>query len=105
MSSGAKRAFIFLTLLTLLLAAAGLITGVREISGLREAVTASCKFDADLGSAPISLNPATNKPSLLGVTIVSDARVAWHGLHCPGALTAADPSFIRWARYYRLPYK
>ena len=64
---------------------------------------AQCKFDADIGGVPVTL-AANGKPSRLGVTIVSDARVAWHTAGCPDpALGPPAPSFAKWARAYRLP--
>jgi hypothetical protein len=66
-------------------------------------IAASCHFWSDLGPAPVTVSPATGKPSLLGVRIISDSRVAWHGQDCGGVLPPPDPSFVRWAKYYRLP--
>src|SRR5258706_11780239 len=72
------------------------ITLAKTIAVERQQQLSHCKFDADIGGAPIAVNPATRKPSLLGVTIVSDARVAWHGLGCPGKLAPPSRSFARW---------
>src|SRR5258706_13312817 len=72
---------------------AGAVFFARTVGDLRTAVRSHCKFDADLGGAPIMVNPATGKPSLLGVTIVSDARVEWHGLGCPGKPPPPPPPF------------
>lgn len=66
-------------------------------------IAASCHFWSDLGAAPVTVSPATGKPSLLGVTIVSDARVAWHGNGCAGILPPPKPSFVRWAKAFGLP--
>jgi hypothetical protein len=37
------------------------------------------------------------------VQIISDARVAWRQAGCEGRLPPADPSFIKWSAYYKLP--
>ncbi len=103
MTAGARQAVVFLFVLAFVIGAANLLWTSRQTGSLRSAVMASCKFDADLGAAPVAVSPATGKASLLGVTIVSDARVAWRGLGCPGPLAPPAPSFIRWARYYHLP--
>jgi len=76
-----------------------------QVRVLQRAVTSSCRFNADLADLPVTVNPATGKAALLGVKIVADAREAWHGLGCPGALPPPSPSFRRWAAYYRLPYR
>ncbi len=124
MTGGAKRGLLYLIVLTLVLVGGAYIQSSaaqnrltaqqaelrRQQAALARAIALQhrqqlklCKFNADLGGAPIAVNPATGKPSLLGVTIVSDARVAWHGLGCPGRLTPPSPSFRRWARFYHLP--
>lgn len=103
MSSGALRAAIFLFIFAVLVGAANLLFTSSEVNHLRHAVLTECKFDADLGSAPITVSPATGKASRLGVLIISDSRVAWHGLGCPGKLAAPAPSFAKWARAFHLP--
>ncbi len=87
------RAVAIVAALILAVGATGAVFFARTVGDLRTAVRSHCKFDADLGGAPIAVSPATGKPSLLGVTIVSDARVEWHGLGCPGRLTPPAPSF------------
>jgi hypothetical protein len=103
MSRGARYAAVALLLLTLIVGAANLLATFGEVGALRSAVLTQCKFNADLGAAPIVVSPETGKASLLGVTIVSDARVAWRGLGCTGLLPAPAPSFVRWAKFYHLP--
>lgn len=77
----------------------------RELAGqvakLQRAVLSSCAFNADLGSAPIVIQPG-GKASELGVSIVADSRAQWRQLGCPGRLPPPQPSFTRWARYYHL---
>lgn len=102
MTGRTRLAVVFLFAVAVILAAANLLWTSHQVNHLRAAVQTQCKFDADIGSAPIKTLPHT-KPSLLGVTIVSDSRVAWHGLGCPGALAPAAPSFTRWAKAYHLP--
>lgn len=101
---GARRAFAYLLALMLLISAAGVVIGVREFAALQREIHAGCQFDADLGKAPIVV-PGGGKPSVLGVSIVSDSRVAWHHAGCSGQIPAPDPSFVHWARYYHLPYR
>jgi hypothetical protein len=103
MTAGARRAIIGLAVTGVAVNAATVVLAARDVAGLRTAVLTQCKFDADLGGAPVAVSPATGKPSLLGVTIVSDARIAWYGLGCPGRLAPPAPSFGRWAAYYHLP--
>lgn len=124
MTTGARRGLLYLVILTALLVAGAYVLAARGVNEvrvqqhmlkvqqdrlrvqqqrLRMEQHAACKFYDDLGSAPVASSPATGKPSLLGVTIVSDARVAWTGDGCPGQLAAADPSFTMWAARYGLP--
>ena len=103
MSRGVRRAFTYLLVLTLVLAAANLLWTSRQVGAANAKAQAQCQFDADLGAAPVSTDPKTGKASLLGVSIVSDARVAWHQSGCAGQLPAPSPSFRQWAAYYRLP--
>jgi hypothetical protein len=103
MTAGARRAVVFLFVLAFVIGGINLGVTFRQTGALRSALTASCKFDSDLGAAPVAVNPSTGKASVLGVTIISDARVAWRGLGCTGELGRPAPSFVRWARYYHLP--
>jgi len=98
-----QQALVFLLVLVLALNGAAIIVGARAFDHLRDATRTQCKFDSDLGGAPIAVNPATKKASVLGVSIVADARVAWRGLGCPGHLPPAAPSFVKWAKFYHLP--
>jgi hypothetical protein len=100
---GALRAVIFLFMFASLVGVFNLWWTSRQVGAQHHSVIAQCKFDYDLSGLPVTLNPATGKPSLLGVQIVSDSRVAWRGLGCPGRLAPPAPSFARWARYYHLP--
>lgn len=104
-SRGAKRAAIGLLILTLLTGAGNLLASWDEARGVQQAAASSCRFFADLAGLPLTVSPATGKASLLGVQIVSDSRIAWRGLHCPGVLPPPSASFTRWAEYYRLPYR
>jgi hypothetical protein len=103
MPRAARRGFVYLAVLTLLLAAFNLLWTSRQVGAASAKTQAQCRFDADIGTAPVALNPKTGQPSLLGVTIVSDARIAWHQTACPGQLPSPSPSFRRWAVYFRLP--
>lgn len=103
MSRGARLGFVYLSVLMLLLAGANLLWTSLQTGAANAKTQAQCRFDADLGSAPVAVDPKTGKPSLLAVTVVSDARTAWHQTGCPGQLDAPSPSFRRWAAYYRLP--
>jgi hypothetical protein len=103
MGRDVRRAVVFLFAVALILAAASLLFTSREVGSLRKAVLAQCKFDRDVGSVPVSVNPATHAASKLGVSLIADARQGWHGLGCPGVLPPPQPSFVRWARHYHLP--
>lgn len=67
-------------------------------------IAASCHAWADIGAAPLTTG-ASGRASLLGTSIISDARQAWYGQACPGSLPPPQPSFVRWAKFYGLPYK
>lgn len=103
MTRGARRAIVVLFGLVVLLAGLNLRFTVSQVSAVHSALVASCKFDSDLGTAPVTVVPPAKKAGLLGVTIISDARVAWHGLGCPGKLAPPGAGFVKWARYYHLP--
>jgi hypothetical protein len=76
---------------------------LRQNHALRHEVLTSCFQAHDLAPAPVGINPQTHKASILGVRIVADARDQFVKLGCPGRLSAPDPSFVRWAHYYRVP--
>lgn len=99
-----RRALVYLFAVAVLIGAANLYWTAREVDQLRTAVVASCGFAADLASAPVVAGP-TGKASQLGVKIVSDSRVQWHGLGCPGVLAPPAPSFVKWAKVYHLPWR
>jgi len=101
----ARLAAAGLLILTLLVGAGNLWASWDETRSVQHAAASSCRFFADLAPLPITTSPATGKASLLGVKIVSDSRLAWRGLGCPGSLPPPAPSFAQWAKYYRLPYR
>jgi hypothetical protein len=100
---GARRAALGLIALTLLVGGGNLWASWDEARGVQHAAASSCRFFADLAGVPITVVPATGKASMLGVQIVSDSRVAWRGLGCPGTLPPPSPSFALWAKFYGLP--
>jgi hypothetical protein len=106
-----RRALIYLFAVAVAIGGANLYWTSREVGQqrtttdqLRTAVVASCGFAADLASAPVVAGP-TGKASQLGVKIVSDSRVQWRGLGCPGHLAPPQPSFVKWAKVYHLPWR
>lgn len=101
MTSGAKRGLIYLVVVGILLDVGQFYLLSRSINAITVQQRSRCKFYDDLGAAPVT--EVNGKASLLGVTIVSDARVAWHEGGCPGVQQAADPSFLKWAKVYKLP--
>ena len=103
LSSSARYAIIFLFVFAMTLAGANLLFASSQVRHLRSAVLTQCHFDRDLGSVPVTVNPGTQRASKLAVTLVSDGRVAWYGLHCPGKLPPPTQSFVRWAAFYHLP--
>ena len=105
MSRGARRAVVVLFLLTAALAGGNLLFTAQQVSSVRMQQIAACAFDSDLGTAPVVVVPPATKAGILGVKIISDARVAWHGLGCPGELPAPGPGFVRWATFYHLPIR
>jgi hypothetical protein len=103
MTGGARRGLIYLLTLSLLFDAGEFYLFARSVNSLADQQHAQCRFYDDLGGAPVGVNSKTGQPSLLGVEIVSDARVAWRQLGCQGAQQAADPTFLQWAKHYNLP--
>lgn len=103
MTAGARHAVIFLFALSMILAGLNFLWTATAVNDAESRARALCAFDAHLGMAPLTLNPATGKPSLLGVQIISDARVAWRQAGCEGRLPPPAPSFAKWAAYYKLP--
>ena len=101
MTSGAKRGLIYLVVVGILLDVGQFYLLSRSISAITVQQRSGCKFYDDLGAAPVA--EVNGKASLLGVTIVSDARVAWHEGGCPGEQQAASSSFLKWAKVYKLP--
>jgi hypothetical protein len=102
MTSGAKRGLAYLVVVGILINAGVYYLSARSVNKLSVQQHAQCRFYADLGSLPIAVG-VNGKASIVAVTIVSDARVAWHRLGCTGTLQPADPSFLQWAAYYKLP--
>ncbi len=102
MTWGARRAFASLFVLTIAFAAVVIIYTTLTTQRLTREVQSQCRFDSDLAAAPVAVTTA-GKASLLGVKIVSDARVAWRLAGCPGRLAPPSPSFARWAHFYHLP--
>lgn len=101
-STGAARAVVFLFAVSLAIGGLNFFWTSREVNAANARAQAQCAFNADLGPVPVTV-PKTGKPSLLGVKIISDARVAWHLARCPGRLAPPAPSFVQWAGYYHLP--
>ena len=98
-----NKARVFLDTVMLLLIAGTLIFSAREVAALKTAQLSACKAAADIGSAPVAINPATGKASLLGVSIVADYRQIWHGNGCTTPMLGPPaPSFVRWAKFYGL---
>ncbi len=102
MTRGAARAFVVLSAVTMAVALTGFLWTAAVVNATNARARALCQFDADLGTAPLTL-PKGARPSRLGVTIISDARTAWHRAGCPGRLGPPDPSFAKWAAFYKLP--
>jgi len=102
MSDTSRRAVVALFVLSLLIGGLNFFWTSRQVNEATTRARALCRFDADLGAAPLTV-PAGAKASRFGVLIISDARTAWHRAGCPGRLAPPAPSFIRWARFYHLP--
>lgn len=61
----------------------------------------SCDFYRPLTPLPVTVNPATGKPTALSVSIIAGAREAYVGQGC-GRIPPAAPSVIKWAAYYHI---
>ena len=101
-SRGAARAVVFLFVLSLVIGALNFAWTSRVVNAANGRVQALCRFDADLGTVPLTVPKGARAPRF-GVLIISDARTAWRRTGCPGRLGPPDPSFVKWARYYHLP--
>ena len=102
MSDTSRRAVVALFILSLLIGGLNFFWTSRQVNEATVRAQAQCAFNADLGPVPVTI-PASGKPAILGVKIISDARIAWRRAGCPGRLAPPAPSFIRWARFYHLP--
>jgi hypothetical protein len=110
MNRGTRYAMVFLFFLAMAIGVAALVranleadTASTQARAANARAHAQCKFDADIGGVPVTVS-TTGKPSKLGVTIVSDARVAWHLAGCSSPMLGAPaPSFVKWAPFYKLP--
>jgi hypothetical protein len=106
MTTGAQHAFAFILVVMLLLVAGTLLFSARQVGALRDSVRTQCQFARDLGdvaASPVMVNPATHKASKVGIAIIADSRLVFHGLGCPGTLTKPGLSYLHWARYWKLP--
>ena len=101
-SSGTARAIVALFILALLIGGLNFFWTSRQVNEATVRAQAQCAFNADIGPVPVTV-PASGKPAILGVKIISDARIAWRRAGCPGRLAPPAPSFVKWAAYYRLP--
>jgi len=102
MSDTSRRAVVALFILSLLIGGLNFFWTSRQVNEATVRARALCQFDADLGAAPLTVQPGA-KASRFGVLIISDARVAWHRAGCPGRLAPPAPSFVKWAAFYHLP--
>lgn len=119
-TTGAKHAFITLSIIIFALAAMALFIGVRQVlqtnhqeaqialnqARIGKALRAQCGADksiGDLAAAKVVPVPTTHKASKVGIQIISANRAAWRGLGCPGHLAKSSPSFVKWAGFYKLP--
>ena len=102
MSDTSRRAVVALFILSLLIGGLNFFWTSRQVNEATVRAQAQCAFNADIGPVPVTV-PASGKPAILGVKIISDARIAWRRAGCPGRLAPPAPSFIRWARFYHLP--
>ncbi|HEX7995896.1 MAG TPA: hypothetical protein VF506_18405 [Streptosporangiaceae bacterium] len=96
----------YIDALTLLFIAALIVIGTRAYDTLQTRQLTQCQFNRDLGNlakVKVALNPKTHKASKVGIAIVADSRAAFRGLGCRGELDKPGPSFIHWARIYKLP--
>jgi len=102
MSDTSRRAVVALFILSLLIGGLNFFWTSRQVNEATVRAQAQCAFNADIGPVPVTV-PASGKPAILGVKIISDARIAWRRAGCPGRLAPPAPSFVKWAAYYRLP--
>jgi len=102
MSDASRRAVVALFILSLLIGGLNFFWTSRQVNEATVRAQAQCAFNADIGPVPVTV-PASGKPAILGVKIISDARIAWRRAGCPGRLAPPAPSFVKWAAYYRLP--
>ena len=70
---------------------------------LKKQIQADCGWYRDVSGLPVAPPPMGGRPSIVLPRLISDSRAAWHGHGCPGQIPPADPSFVKWAAFYRLP--
>lgn len=95
-------AFVLLFVIDFALTSAALVFLANQVNSVRRTDASSCSFYRDLSDAPVTSQNGTI-PSKLGVTIVSDARLAFIGRKCGELLPAPGAGFVHWAEYYKLP--
>jgi hypothetical protein len=103
MTRGARRAFVTITILVFAISLMAFALGARSISQLTAAQRSQCLADRDISN--VAAIKITQKPSRTLISFVAHERQAFAGLGCPGKLAPPDPSFTRWAKAYRLPYR
>jgi hypothetical protein len=77
----------------------------QTIAAEQKAIEAGCSFWEPLVSLPVTIVPPSNRPTKLSVRILVGARVGYSGQcqppHWP-PLPPADPSLVKWARFYHI---
>lgn len=73
-----------------------------QADALAKQLQADCGWYRDVSQLPVA-TPAMGNPSIVVPKLISDSRAAWHGHGCPGQVPPANPSYVKWARFYHLP--
>jgi len=65
-------------------------------------ISSSCDFYAPLTGLSPAVTPQTHRPSKIGVSIISGARIAYGGEGCGRPLPPAPAGLQHWERYYHI---
>ena len=96
-----RTRWVLVTAVFMLLIGAVIFLSITAASQQRE-LAASCEVWSILAPQPVTVNPATGRPTPLSVSIIAAARQAYEGQHC-GPPLSADPSVVKWARIFNIP--
>jgi hypothetical protein len=72
------------------------------IAQQQDELHSSCYVWRILSPQPVTIMKGATRPTPLGVSLIAGARDAFAGQRC-GNLPPADPSLVKWAKFYGIP--